>query len=174
MMQLAALLLAIVAVFAYIGYRRGWNKEVVATAGIILGVFAIYQFDQLVRVQLLGSAPRDQVFIIQAILFCMVVFFAYQTRALGRGENNRDRLQVSVLGLLIGSVNGYMVGGTLWYLMDINSYPLTPYITAPQQGTTNATMIAQIRALIEGGTGGNGEPLTLAIIILFIIVLIII
>ena len=69
---------------------------------------------------------------------------------------------------------GYMVGGTLWYLMDINSYPLTPYITAPQQGTTNATMIAQIRALIEGGTGGNGEPLTLAIIILFIIVLIII
>lgn len=174
MIQLSALLIAIVGLFAYIGYRRGWNKEIVAMAGIILGVFAIYQFDSLVRIRLLGSAPRDQVMIIQMILFCTVVFFAYQTRSLGRGENNRDKLQTSVLGLIIGVVNGYMVGGTLWYLVDLNGYPLAPYITAPDPNTTNAAVINQIKAVIEGGTGGNGEPLTLAIIILFIIVLIII
>lgn len=173
MMQISALLVLMVLFFGIIGYRRGWNKEIVATAGVILGVFAIYQFDDLVRVRLLASAGRDQIFIIQALIFVVIVFFAYQTRELGKAEN-RDKLQNSVLGGLMGLINGYMVWGTLWYLMDINSYPLSPYITAPTPNTANAAIIAQIRSVIEGGTGGNGEPLTLAIIILFIIVLIII
>lgn len=173
MMQISALLVLMVLFFGIIGYRRGWNKEIVATAGIILGVFAIYQFDDLIRQRLLGSAPRDQVFVIQSLMFSVIVFFAYQTRALGKGEN-RDRLQTSVLGGLMGLINGYMVWGTLWYLMDINSYPLSPYISAPAAGTTNAAVIAQIRSVIEGGTGGNGEPLTLAVILLFLIVLIVI
>ncbi len=172
-MQIGALVVLMTIFFGIIGYRRGWNKEIVATAGIILGVFAIYQFDDLVRVRLLASAGRDSVFLIQALIFLVIVFFAYQTRALGKNEN-RDKLQVSVLGGVMGLVNGYMVWGTLWYLMDINGYPLAPYITAPAPNTANAAMIAQIRALIEGGTGGNGEPLTLAIIVLFLIVLIVI
>ena len=28
--------------FAFIGFLRGWNRELVATAGIILGLFALF------------------------------------------------------------------------------------------------------------------------------------
>lgn len=176
MMQLSALVLAMMAVFGYIGYTRGWNKEIIATAGIILGVFALFQFDDIIRQNLLANTPPDQVFIVQATLFSIVVFFAYQDRTPKedrKGQDN-DPLQTSVLGGLTGMLNGYMIWGTLWYLMDINNYPLAPYIIPPQPGTANANTIEQIRALIEGGAGGGGEPLTIAVIILFLIVLIVI
>lgn len=168
--------------FGLIGFLRGWNKELIATAGIILGLFALFQFDNIIRGVVLAGVNRDTVFLVQAIIFLVVVFFSYQQRALGGrgganppGSGGRDNLQESVLGAVVGFLNGYLIWGSLWYFMDINEYPLAPSIVAPSPGSPSD----QARELLPlvilgGGVNGNGDLLALAVIVLFLFVLIVI
>jgi uncharacterized membrane protein required for colicin V production len=181
MMQLNALLWTMALLFGFIGFTRGWNKEIIATSGIILGLFALYQFDDLIRQVLLAQVTPDSVFLVQTIIFGVIVFFAYQTRALigsdaarARGEG-RDQLQTNVLGGIVGFINGYLIWGTLWYFMHINNYPLSPYISAPPAGSPSAATIQQLPLyLLAGGPTGTGDLLAIAVIILFLVVLIVI
>jgi hypothetical protein len=180
MIQLSTMLVVMAIFFSIIGYLRGWGREVIATAGIILGLFALFQFDGLIRGTLLTGAPTEQVFLVQIGIFIAVVFFAYQTRSLRRGAAadataGRDNLQDSVLGALVGFLNGYLVWGSVWYFMDINEYPFTPYIIAPSPGSPSdqARNLLPL-VLLGGGPGGSGDLLAIAVIILFIFVLIVI
>lgn len=177
MIQLSAVLLTMAIFFGIIGYLRGWNKELISMAGIILGLFALFQFDNLLRGVLLAGVSRDQVFLVQAGIFLIVVFFAYQTRGMGggRGPDGRDRLQSSILGGLVGFINGYLIWGSLWYFMDINAYPLAPSVIAPAPGSPSD----QARNLLPlvvlgGGVTGTGDLLAIAVIVLFLIVLVVI
>ncbi|MDL1900718.1 CvpA family protein [Anaerolineae bacterium CFX9] len=179
MIQLSAVMWTMAIFFAIIGFLRGWNRELISLAGIILGLFALFQFDPLIRGTLLASVGRDQVFIVQAIIFIAIVFFAYQTRSVigddVRRSQGRDRLQESILGGLLGFVNGYLIWGSLWYFMDINGYPLAPHITAPTPGSPSAQTISILPlVLLAGGPGGNGDFLAIGVIILFVVVLILI
>lgn len=182
MIQLNALLWLMALLFGYIGFSRGWNKEIIAMSGIILGLFALHQFDDLIRDTLLATVPADQKFFVQSLIFGVIVFFAYQTRALigseaarARGQDGRDQLQTNILGALVGLTNGYLIWGSLWYFMDINNYPLAPYIVRPPAGTPSAATVPQLPLyVLAGGPGGSGDLLALAVIGLFLIVLILI
>lgn len=182
MLQLSTFMWMMAAVFAYVGFARGWNKEIIATSGIILGLFALHQFDDVLRGTLLANLPLDQVYFAQAVIFLGIVFFAYQTRALigseareARGGDGRDALQTSVLGGIVGFLNGYLIFGTLWYFMDITNYPLSPYISAPLPNTASADFIDSLPLyVLAGGPGGTGNLLAAAMIVLFLIVLIVI
>lgn len=178
MIQLSALLWVMAIFFAIIGFLRGWSKEIIATAGIILGLFALFQFDTLIRGTLLVNVPRDQVFFVQSGLFIAIVYFAYQSRAIypeDRRNQGRDSVQESILGGFLGFLNGYLIWGSIWYFMDINEYPLAPHIIAPAPGSPSD----QARGLLPlvilgGGVNGSGDLLAVAVIVLFVIVLIMI
>jgi hypothetical protein len=180
MIELSAILVMMSIFFAMIGFMRGWNKEIVSTAGVVLGLFALFQFDTLLRGTLLANVNRDQVFFVQAGIFIAIVFFAYQTRSimgadLERAREGRDSLQEGVLGALLGALNGYLIWGSIWYFMDINEYPLSPYVVAPAPGSPSAqTQNILPLVLLGGGPGGNGDLLAIAVIILFVFVLILI
>lgn len=180
MIQLVTIMWVMAIFFGIIGFLRGWNKEVIATAGIILGLFALFQFDSLLRGTLLVGVPRDQVFLIQAAIFIGIVFFAYQSRSLigedaQRGRDQRDNLQESVLGAIVGFINGYLIWGSLWYFMDINEYPLDPYIIAPSPGSPSDQALGILPLVVlGGGPGGTGDLLAIAVIVLFLFVLIVI
>lgn len=182
MIELSLLVWVLSAFFAYVGWTRGWTKEVISMAGIVLGLFALYQFDFLIRQTLFGDLPLDQKFYLQTILFLVIVFFAYQTRALDiRDTSNRDILQTRVLGALVGFANGYLISGTIWYFLDINriggaggAYPLTPFIVAPPAGTTSAAALSNLPLYLLTNNGTNGDLLSLAVVVLFIVVLVII
>lgn len=176
MIQLSAMLWIMAIFFAIIGGLRGWTREIVSLAGIILGLFALYQFDPLLRGTLLASVGRDQVFVVQAAIFIIIVFFAYQTRSLGRFQRNeRDNTTEKVLGGILGFVNGYLIWGSLWYFMDINQYPLAPFITAPAPNSISAQQISILPLVIlAGGPTGTGDFLALLVIILFVFVLVVI
>ena len=75
MIELSAVLILMTIFFAFIGSLRGWNKELIAMAGIILGLFALFQFDNLLRGTILRGVALNQVFIIQAGIFIVVVYF---------------------------------------------------------------------------------------------------
>lgn len=174
MIQLQVVMWTMALFFSYIGYQRGWNKEIISTSGIILALFALHQFDTLIRGVLLANLPGEQRFIVQTLFFVFVVYFAYQTRALvgGRGNEGRDSLQERVLGGIIGFVNGYLVWGSLWYFLDINNYPAGLLVTPPAD---RANVVATLPLyLLAGGPAGPGDLLSLIVIVLFLVVLIVI
>lgn len=183
MLQLNLLIWVLAAIFAYIGWLRGWTKGVISLAGVMLGIFTMYQFDTLIRITLFGDLPRDQIFYLQSIIFLLIVYFAYETRALERiGERaneNRADLQNRVLGAIVGFVNGYLIGGTLWYILDINrfpngTYPLDPYVVAPPPGSVSAAAISNLPVYLLTQNGASGDLLSLLVVILFVVVLIMI
>jgi uncharacterized membrane protein required for colicin V production len=185
MIQLSTVMWVLAFFFAISGWNRGWNKELIATAGIILGLFALNQFDALLRQQLFGTLPdlerNRTIFFMQSIIFIIIVFFAYQTRALigddarrRDGRDGRDSLQESALGGILGFINGYLIWGSLWYFMDINRYPLQPEIVQPVAGSISAQTREILPLVILIGPEGRGDLLAIAVIALFLIVLIII
>jgi hypothetical protein len=162
--------------FAIIGMIRGWSKELVSLAGIILAMFALFQFDSLLRGVFLASVPHDQAFFVQIGLFGVIVYFAYQTRAPGvsgdRGGPRRGRWQDAVLGGLLGALNGYLIWGAAWYFLDINNYPLAPLVIAPAPGSISDRNLGTIPLVLLGGAaGGSTELLTIIVIVLFLFVL---
>src|SRR5690606_27676953 len=92
MIQISALMCASAIFFGIIGFLRGWNRELVASAGILLAMFAIFQFDGILRGTLFLIMPREQVFLLQAVTFLVVVSFVYQARDIAgverRGQDN--------------------------------------------------------------------------------------
>jgi hypothetical protein len=179
MIELVALMWTMAIFFAIIGFLRGWNREIISLAGIVLGLFALFQFDSLIRGTLLINVGRDQQFLVQAGIFLAIIFFAYQTRSFIRGSGGqgagRDNLQESVLGGILGFINGYLIWGSLWYFMDINEYPLAPYIIAPGENSPSQQALSILPLVIlGGGPSGNGDLLAVAVIILFVLVLILI
>lgn len=175
MIQLYSFMWVLAVFFGVLGFIRGWNREVVALAGIVLGMFALFQFDALLRGTLLLTVSRSQAFIVQVGIFIAIVFFAYQNRSLV-ADNPTDRLstQESILGGFVGFINGYLIGGTLWYFMDINEYPFDPYILAPALGSPSAERIEYIPLVfMSGGVGGSGDLLLVLVVVLFLIVIIV-
>jgi uncharacterized membrane protein required for colicin V production len=94
MIQLSSLMWAMAVFFALVGYMRGWSKEVIATAGIVLATFALFQFDSLIR-GVLASVSRDQMFLVQTGVFLTTVVIAYRTRMVasraGRAEGSANQ-----------------------------------------------------------------------------------
>ena len=173
MIQMASVLWAFGFFFGILGILRGWNREVIAGAGTILGLFVIFQFDAILRGSIFLALSPSQVFILQAIVFAIIVFLAYQAQGFTdsprRGSN---RVQNGILGAIVGFINGYMIAGALWYFLDINEYPLEEFITAP--GPTSPSFDALSRMpviLLSGGITGNGDLLAVAVIVLLFIVL---
>jgi hypothetical protein len=44
----------------------------------------------------------------------------------------REKIQDSLLGILVGAINGYFLFGSLLYYLDAFKYPF-PWVTAPSQ-----------------------------------------
>jgi len=173
LVQLYSLMWILAIFFGVAGYMRGWNREVVALAGTALGMFVLFQFDALIRGTLLLSFTRNQAFFLQVSTFLIIVFVAYRNRSImPQRRQGESRLQTGILGAIVGLVNGYLIGGTLWYFLDINEYPLAPYVLAPAPTSPSAQSLGSIPLVIlSGGVGGAGDLLIVGIVVLFLIVL---
>ncbi|NWF67478.1 MAG: CvpA family protein [Chloroflexi bacterium] len=181
MIQLSNMLWLCALFAAVLGYQRGWNRELITLAAIVLGWYTLFQFDALIRGTLLAMMPADQVFLVEAGIFCVFVFYVYQTRLLapqqeGRGssETRRERTQNGILGAVVGFANGYLIWGTLWYLLDINEYPLSPWVVAPAPGSASSQAIGALPIVFfGGGVDGTGDFLTAIVIVVLFIVLVV-
>src|SRR5260221_1054441 len=85
MIQLSTFLWMMIGLFAVVGFLRGWTKEIVATAGIILAFFALWQVQAILLEQLKQSASPDQKFFFYTPPFLLLNFFSSQNpRPAGR------------------------------------------------------------------------------------------
>lgn len=128
MIGLVTTLWIMITFFAIVDMQRGWTRAVIATSGLVLSLFAINQFAPF----LFGALGyfdesfnevvwRRQIFILTAI-HLTIGFFSYAGPAFaGRLSGRlaiRDNIQDKLLGLLVGSVNGYLAVGTLISLLE--------------------------------------------------------
>lgn len=163
MINLGTMFWLLIIFFAVIGSLRGWTREVVATAGLILSLFALNQFGPTL-VAFLG-APGDpavpvstdaarQRFYILSVIHLLIAFFSYQGPALAGSRladrlRIRDSLQDKVLGAIIGALNGYLIVGTVWAFLEMNlapdgNYPFSPAImTRPGFAGTPAVSLVE-------------------------------
>lgn len=175
MVQLSTLLWMMIIMFAIIGLLRGWTKEIVATAGIILALFASWQFDGIIIQPITQGATPQQIFYLYTGILVLITFFAYQTPGaaarLSEGRMWGDRrlgLQERLLGFVIGGVNGYLVFGSIWYYLDRTGYPFAPFIIAPAEGSPSRAMVDSLPLIFLV----QGNLLTILVIVLFLFVII--
>jgi len=122
-------------IFGIVGGMRGWAKEILVLFSMILALFLntiIVQFVPGVELALREQTGQAQ-FAVRAAFFLLLAFFGYESPALSSvlgGKARRERLQDTLLGVVLGAVNGYLLIGTLWYYLHLAGYPL-PGISAP-------------------------------------------
>lgn len=167
MIQFVSLMWACAIFFAILGLRRGWQNELIVTTWISLATYVLFQLDNILRIAILSFASLTQYFLLQFFIFFALMVWAYQTRSSRQIAMN---WQSGVLGGIVGFVNGYLIGGMLWYLMDINEYPLIPYVLPPAPNSLSAQAINSMPIiLISGGVNGNIEPLFIITMGLFFV-----
>jgi uncharacterized membrane protein required for colicin V production len=170
MIDLSAFMWALAAFFALIGYLRGWDRELVVTAAIVLTSFMLLQFDALFRTIFPGITP-GQLFFVQIAIFFVIVFIVYNARDLAINVGRRN-MQSGLLGVVVGALNGYLIGGALWYFLDINEYPLDQFIIAPAANSPSAAAIDWIpMVILGGGTSGSADIMSFVVLILLFFVL---
>lgn len=122
--------------FAIVGSMRGWAKEMLVGFSVILAIFIVSILESLVPslVAEITAAGETAYFWVRTLLLLVLVFFGYQTpniQRLGQSKFARERLQDTILGVILGAVNGFLVIGTLWYYMHTSGYPFQPKILPP-------------------------------------------
>ena len=137
MMSLSFTLFLFTAIFGAIGAIRGWAKELLVTMSLVVALSAISLLHQYVpQVKELGDGSVEY-FYLRAGTMLVLSFFGYQTVRLSQlqGRVNRTGAQDSLLGLLLGAANGFLLVGSLWAFLADAGYPFPLFISAPVAGT---------------------------------------
>jgi uncharacterized membrane protein required for colicin V production len=163
----------LVILFGLIGMMRGWAKELLVSFSVILAL----AFNSLLMryVPVIKALPSAEtpLFWIRITIVITLVFFGYQTVGLPRfaSKANREKLQDSLLGFVLGALNGFLVFGTVWFYLAEANYPFD-YITAPIAGTPMGDAAISLIPILAPRL--LGEPaIYFAVILCFIFVLVV-
>ena len=130
MITLDAWFWIMIVIFGVIGMLRGWTKEIVASAGLVLSLFALQWFGHFLILPLAGDAVTEAdrmeaQFYVCSLVHLMFAFFSFQGPAVVRqvsggrfGERARGAIQESLLGFVVGAINGYLIVGSLWAFLE--------------------------------------------------------
>jgi uncharacterized membrane protein required for colicin V production len=153
MISLTVLFYIFIFIFAMIGAIRGWAKEVVATFSTFLALFilSVLQTYMPAVQAFLANSPVSSQVTFEILVLGVVVFAGYQAPNLPMLVDNqrfmRDRLQDTILGLIIGAFNGYMILGSIWYFIHAAGYPYS-FVLEPIAGTAPGQTAMQIIQLL--------------------------
>lgn len=136
MMSLASVFWLFVIVFAVIGAMRGWAKELLVTFSIIISLFILGVLERYVPPvrEFLTQHNGTGQFWTRTMIVIVLVFFGYSTpniQKFGGARFARERLSDTMLGLVLGALNGFLLVGTLWYFLELSNYPYPNFISAP-------------------------------------------
>jgi hypothetical protein len=137
MISLSVLFWILIIIFAAVGAIRGWIKEILVTASVILALFTIFLLEKYYPV-FSDTASLENPFALRIVILGVLTFFGYQGPrflSLIRDQKHlRDKLGNFLLGAISGAFNGYMIFGTAWYFLDQAGYPFD-WISAPSSVT---------------------------------------
>jgi hypothetical protein len=190
MIALDAWFWVMVVIFGVIGMLRGWTKEIITAAGLVLSLFALHWFGNIIVGPFTGGAVTDvsaiktQFYVCSAI-HLLFAFFSYQGPTLVRqvssgkfGAKARGAIEESLLGFVVGAVNGYLIVGGLWAFLEYDivgkklltytetmGYPFEAMVR-PEVGTAAFEMMANLPLpLLQGWL-----PFLVVVLFLFVII----
>ncbi|MCY3780163.1 MAG: hypothetical protein OXG78_07640 [Chloroflexi bacterium] len=174
MISLVSMMWATALFFALAGAVRGWRGEITAAAGVILGFFAILQFDNLLRGSLYLLLTNELTFLLQTVFYLGVVVTAYRSRMAFQPDNTARGKRSAFFGALAGFFNGYMIAGSIWYFLDVNRYPFAWLVSAPAEPSASFQSLGVMPVvLLGGGLAGNGALLALAVLVILAVVILV-
>jgi uncharacterized membrane protein required for colicin V production len=174
MMSIVYVFWMYVVLFAFIGWMRGWAKELLVAFAVILAL----ALNHVIRryVPLAANLPEADptLFWVRVIILLVLVYFGYQTvisiphlAAKGRTE----KLQDTLFGAFLGGLNGYLVAGSVLYYIHIADYTVQKVITKP---TDPGLLAAVNQMMLYMPPQLLGEPgIYFAIILAFVFVLVV-
>ncbi len=179
MIALSSIFWIMIVFFGLIGMMRGWAKEIIVTAGVVLALFAEEQFGERAFVDPVTGAhymDPQQEFILRAGFFVIVTFFAYQTPGManeftgGKWSSKLQKgLQEAILGFIIGMVNGYLIVGSLWWYADQLGYPFPGYVVPPDPFSPSGQLVPHL----PPAWLSSGVLLPMLVVVLFLFVIIV-
>lgn len=169
MISLSTMFWFMIMLFALIGSLRGWTKEVITTAGVVLSLFSLNQFGSFL-IGFIGGATSGselavrQQFYLLTIIHLVITFFSYQGPTIagsrvGERLRVRDNFQDKLLGFLVGGFNGYLIVGAVlafleyrvagpgnWVRLDPGvQYPFDPSVLVrPDLAAAGASILANL------------------------------
>lgn len=137
MVEIQELFVILIAVMGVVGMVRGFLRELGVTLVFVATLFALDRIIPIVNNFInnggfgflgLGHVPETQntdniLFVLFTALLLGAAFIAYQGETLAYEGKNPRGIVGTLLGLLIGAVNGYLLFGTLWWLANFYQYP---------------------------------------------------
>ncbi|MGB8213198.1 MAG: hypothetical protein WCE68_06525 [Anaerolineales bacterium] len=134
-MSLTAVFWMYVILFAIIGGMRGWAKEILVSFSVILALAFTALLERYVPFisQILVPEQSSVLFWLRTSILIILVFFGYQTPNIQRfsAKMTREKLEHTILGTVIGGINGYLIAGTIWFYMADAKYPFANIVSAP-------------------------------------------
>ncbi len=125
----------LVSLFALIGLVRGFTRELGVTTVMMFALFVLDTFEPFLdqgvaKVMALGNGlvqaqnqnSAQTTFFILVILVIAFISYAGETLAF-EGEGPSGALG-SILGLLVGALNGYLIVGSVWYYLHKWGYAI--------------------------------------------------
>jgi uncharacterized membrane protein required for colicin V production len=139
MISLMVIFWIFVIIFVFIGMLRGWARELLVTLGGIAALFLLALIERYIPAI---TSPMDAtaLFWFRTCVLLALVAFAYLAPKLPPLAINirlsYDSLQNSILGMIIGGFNAYLIIGSIWYFLDKAKYPFAGVISAPDGSST--------------------------------------
>lgn len=174
MISIISLFWMIVVIFAFVGWMRGWAKELLVSFSVILSLALNHVIRRYVPMAANLPETDASLFWVRTIILLVLVYFGYQTvisiphlAAKGRTE----RLQDTLFGAFLGALNGYFVAGSILYYVHIADYAFQTVITKP----VDPVLLEQVnRMMLYMPPQLLGEPgIYFAIILAFVFVLVV-
>lgn len=130
MISLVTTFWILVFLFGFVGMMRGWTRESIAMASVILALFTLNMFASTMfgflgfdnNVTPPPEVRRQEFYILSAIVL-FFAFFGYQGPTLASSRVGdrlrlRDNVQDKIFGFLLGGINGYLIVGSLWSFLE--------------------------------------------------------
>lgn len=124
-------------VVTLIGLARGYVKELGSTLIILVAIFILTFFETQITAVLTfiggifgGDGANSDLLLstFYTIIFIIIVFGAYSGRTLNFTGTPAPPPQGTLISLVIGLLNGYLIAGTLWYYQDAYNYPISQFV----------------------------------------------
>jgi hypothetical protein len=136
-------------VVTLIGLARGYVKELGSTLIILVAIFILTFFQSQLNTVVTtiagalgnnGDTGSNDLILstVYTIIFIIIVFGAYAGRTLNFTGSPAPPPQGTLISLLIGALNGYLIAGTLWYYQDAFNYPIGQLVTFDKNLTSTA------------------------------------
>jgi hypothetical protein len=170
-------------VFGMVGAMRGWVREVVVTASLVLALFVLSQlgdqWNKLVAGLTKPGSPEQ--WLLRSFPMFFIAFFGYLGPAVVRSkfeQNARGKVEQGLLAFIIGMVNGFIIFSTLaliaWKCGLLQNPPApgagqSPLFSEPVGGWGELFFIKNAAMSILSGT-----TLVIVLIAIFLFVIVVI